>query len=50
MTEEIIVPKLGTTVKKAKILKWHVKPGQPVKRGDVLCELETEKVTFKVEA
>jgi pyruvate dehydrogenase E2 component (dihydrolipoyllysine-residue acetyltransferase) len=50
MIEEIIIPKLGTTVKKAKIAKWHVKPGEPVKKGDVLCELETEKVTFKVEA
>lgn len=50
MTIEIIVPKLGTTVKKAKIAKWHVAPGQAVKKGDVLCELETEKVTFKVEA
>lgn len=50
MTVEIIIPSLGATVKKAKIAKWLVAPGQSVNKGVVLCELETEKVTFKVEA
>ena len=50
MMEKIIVPKLGTTVKKAKILKWLFSEGQFVKKGDEICELETEKVNYQVEA
>jgi pyruvate dehydrogenase E2 component (dihydrolipoamide acetyltransferase) len=50
MAENVVVPNLGATVRKAKIAKWLVRPGQSVKKGEVLCELETEKVTFKIEA
>lgn len=50
MAEKIIVPSLGTTVKKAKVVKWFIKVGQIVRKGDVVCEIETEKVSFKVEA
>ena len=50
MAENIIVPSLGTTVKKAKLAKWHFKEGEPVKKGDIVCEIQTEKVSFQVEA
>lgn len=50
MAEKIIVPSLGTTVKKAKVAKWLIKVGQTVRKGDIVCEIETEKVSFKVEA
>lgn len=50
MAEKILVPKLGATVKKAKLAKWLFKEEQLVKTDDVVCELETEKVSFQVEA
>ena len=50
MSENIIVPSLGSTIKKAKLVKWLVKEGQVVKTGDIVCEIETEKVSFQVEA
>lgn len=32
------------------VLAWHVQPGQRVKPGEVLFELETDKATIEVEA
>jgi pyruvate dehydrogenase E1 component beta subunit len=32
------------------LAKWHVKPGDVVKSGDVIAEIETDKATMEVEA
>lgn len=37
-------------MQEATIAKWHVQPGQSFGKGDVLYEIETEKVTQEVEA
>lgn len=37
-------------MQEATIAKWHVRPGQSFGKGDVLYEIETEKVTQEVEA
>lgn len=37
-------------VSEGKIRQWHVKPGDTVKQGDVLCELECTKVNLEVTA
>jgi pyruvate dehydrogenase E2 component (dihydrolipoamide acetyltransferase) len=50
MSEKIVIPELGTTVKRAKISKWLCKEGQLVEKGESVCEIETEKVTLKVES
>ncbi len=50
MAKHIFVPSLGTTVKKAKLVKWLFEEGQHVKKGDVVCEIETEKVSFQIES
>ena len=50
MAEVIVMPKLGNTVESAIILAWHVELGAPVRVGDVLCEIETDKATLEVEA
>jgi pyruvate dehydrogenase E2 component (dihydrolipoyllysine-residue acetyltransferase) len=33
-----------------KLAKWHVKEGDKVKAGQVICEIETDKATMEVEA
>ncbi len=50
MDIEIKMPDLATTDSAIKILRWLVEPGQPVKRGQVLMEVETDKSTMEVES
>jgi pyruvate dehydrogenase E2 component (dihydrolipoamide acetyltransferase) len=50
MPENVLVPSLGTTVKNAKITRWMYNQGQPVEKGAVICEIETEKVNYQIEA
>ena len=47
---EIVMPKFGLTMTEGLITAWHRKPGEPVKAGELLFEVETEKVTNEVEA
>jgi pyruvate dehydrogenase E2 component (dihydrolipoamide acetyltransferase) len=44
------MPDLSTTDSAIKLVRWLVKPGQPVKRGDPLCEIETDKAASQVES
>jgi pyruvate dehydrogenase E2 component (dihydrolipoamide acetyltransferase) len=44
------MPKWGLTMKEGKIVNWLIKEGDPVKKGQDLFEVETEKITNIVEA
>jgi pyruvate dehydrogenase E2 component (dihydrolipoamide acetyltransferase) len=46
----IVLPDLGQTTSEAKVLKWLKRTGEPVKRGEPLLEVETDKVDMEVEA
>lgn len=50
MTIEIKVPSLGESVTEATIAKIHKKQGDSVAAGQLLVELETDKVTLEVDA
>ncbi len=50
MTIEIKVPALGESVSEASIAKLHKKAGDAVKADELICELETDKVTLEVNA
>jgi len=50
MPVDIVMPKLGLTMTEGLIVEWKKKEGDTVKKGDVLFILETEKVTYDVEA
>ncbi|MFH0845076.1 MAG: dihydrolipoamide acetyltransferase family protein, partial [Pseudomonadota bacterium] len=50
MPIEIIMPKLGLTMTEGTVVEWKKKEGDPVKKGDILFVLQTEKVTFEVES
>ncbi|HUL30621.1 MAG TPA: 2-oxo acid dehydrogenase subunit E2 [Thermodesulfobacteriota bacterium] len=49
MAVEVVLPALGLTVEKGKILKWLKQEGETVARGDSLYEVEADKVTTEVE-
>jgi len=50
MALAVILPKLDEAMRTGRIIKWLKKEGDRVEKGEVLFELETEKVTFEVEA
>lgn len=46
----ILLPQAGNSMEEGTILAWRIKPGDRVKAGDVLFDLETDKATLEVEA
>jgi pyruvate dehydrogenase E2 component (dihydrolipoamide acetyltransferase) len=44
------MPKMGDTMEEGKILRWLKKEGEPVKKGEMLAEVETDKVNIEIEA
>jgi pyruvate dehydrogenase E1 component beta subunit len=50
MPIQVLMPALSPTMTEGKLAKWHVKPGDTVKAGQVICEIETDKATMEVEA
>src|SRR5277367_1943031 len=47
---DVLMPQLGETVAEGKITKWFKSAGEPVKPGDNLFEIETDKVSMEVPA
>ncbi len=45
---EVRVPTLGESVTEATVATWFKKPGDTVAQDEMLCELETDKVTVEV--
>ena len=45
---EVRVPTLGESVTEATVATWFKKVGDPVRVDEMLCELETDKVTVEV--
>jgi pyruvate dehydrogenase E2 component (dihydrolipoamide acetyltransferase) len=50
MAEEFFIPKLGQTVEEVTLVKWLVSDGDKVSQGQEICEVETDKAIFPVEA
>ncbi|MBE0455493.1 MAG: 2-oxoglutarate dehydrogenase complex dihydrolipoyllysine-residue succinyltransferase, partial [Roseovarius sp.] len=50
MSTEVRVPTLGESVTEATVATWFKKPGDQVAADEMLCELETDKVTVEVPA
>ena len=47
---EVNMPKMGATMEDGEIVEWYKQVGDPVKKGDALCSIMTEKITNDVEA
>ena len=47
---KVVLAKLSPTMEEGTIVKWNKKEGDPVKQGDVLAEIETDKANMEMEA
>jgi pyruvate dehydrogenase E2 component (dihydrolipoamide acetyltransferase) len=47
---EFVMPSLGADMDYGRVVAWRVKPGDVVRRGDIIVEVETDKGTFDVES
>lgn len=50
MKKEVIMPKIGLDMDEGTIMSWYKKVGEPVKKGEQLLEIETDKATTDVES
>jgi len=50
MPVKILMPKLGLTMTKGTVKKWHKKDGDKVEKGEIVVTIETEKVTNDIKA
>jgi pyruvate dehydrogenase E1 component beta subunit len=50
MASEVLMPALSPTMTEGKVARWIKSEGDPVRAGDVLAEIETDKATMEVEA
>jgi pyruvate dehydrogenase E2 component (dihydrolipoamide acetyltransferase) len=47
---DITMPKMGFDMQEGTIVRWLKKPGDAVRRGEPIAEIETDKVTIEIEA
>jgi dihydrolipoamide dehydrogenase len=50
MAHAILMPRPGQATEECTVVAWHKQEGDPVHRGDVLFEIETDKSNMDVEA
>jgi len=47
---DVLMPQLGETVAEGTIAAWHKQAGDTVEKGDILLDVETDKVATEIEA
>ncbi len=47
---ELIMPKAGDAMTEGKVVKWYKQPGDAIKKGDAIAEIETDKVNLDLES
>ncbi len=50
MGKTVLMPKLGLTMTKGRIVEWKKREGESVKEGEVIAIIESEKITSEVKA
>ena len=50
MATPLPMPKLGLTMEEGTILKWRKADGEPVEKGEIILEIQTDKVEYEVES
>ena len=50
MKTEILMPSLSPTMEEGSLAKWYVSPGDIVKPGDILADIETDKALMEYES
>ncbi|HPX60288.1 MAG TPA: hypothetical protein PLN25_00775 [Deltaproteobacteria bacterium] len=46
---EFRMPSLGAEMETGRLVEWLVRPGEQVRRGDIVAAVETQKGLFEVE-
>ena len=46
---DFVMPSLGADMESATLVKWHVQPGDAVKRGQIIAEVDTDKGIIDIE-
>jgi pyruvate dehydrogenase E2 component (dihydrolipoamide acetyltransferase) len=47
---KVFMPKLSEAMESGKVIKWLKQEGEPVKGGDIILEIETDKANVEIEA
>ncbi len=50
MATKVVMPKLAMMMKQGKVVEWKAKEGERINKGQVIMVIETEKVTYDIEA
>ncbi len=50
MVRAVTMPKLGQSEEEGKLVRWRKQEGDPVAKGDILFEIETDKAILEVES
>ena len=50
MAEIVRMPKMSDTMTEGVVAKWHKNVGDPVKSGELVAEIETDKATMEFES
>jgi pyruvate/2-oxoglutarate dehydrogenase complex dihydrolipoamide acyltransferase (E2) component len=50
MPVEVYIPKMSDHMERGTILRWLVREGEPVEKGQILLEVETDKAVGEIEA
>ncbi|HZE04198.1 MAG TPA: biotin/lipoyl-containing protein, partial [Solirubrobacteraceae bacterium] len=46
---DFVMPSLGADMESGTLLRWYVKPGDQVKRGDIVACVDTSKAEIEIE-
>ncbi|GAA4705507.1 2-oxo acid dehydrogenase subunit E2 [Phytohabitans rumicis] len=46
----VLMPKMSMTMQEGTLLVWHKAPGDPIRKGEPICDVATDKVDMEVEA
>lgn len=50
MKYAVTMPSLGADMDEGKLLEWHIKPGDAIKKGDLIAAVETQKAAVDIES
>jgi len=50
MISEVVMPQMGADMVEGTILHWRKHEGDPVERGEIIAEIETDKANVEIEA
>ena len=50
MISEVVMPQMGADMTEGTIVRWIKSEGDPVNRGEIIAEIETDKANVEIEA